>query len=90
MVRTWEERLGKLGLSILEKRTQRGNLMATCNYPRRKRREDGDTPWMCTEKGQEAMNTNRKFHLDVTKLFFIMREVKYLNGLPREVLSEGT
>lgn len=41
MVRTWEKRLGKLVLSILEKRKQRGNLTATCNYLRRKCR-DGD------------------------------------------------
>lgn len=81
----------KLGLFMLEKRRQRGTLTAIYKYLTRKFREDVDRLFLDMHRertrGNECKLEHRKFHLDIGKFFFTIREVKYLNGLPREVLD---
>lgn len=41
-----KERLGHLGLLILKRKMQRGDLVAVCSYLMGRSREDGETPFV--------------------------------------------
>ncbi|KAK4815952.1 hypothetical protein QYF61_010446 [Mycteria americana] len=69
---SYEEQLRTLGLSSLEKRRLRGDLIALYSFLRRGSGE-GAVP-----KG---------FRLDIRKHFFTGRVIKHWNRLPREVID---
>jgi len=88
---SWEERLRTPGLSRLEKRRLRGDLLALCSFPRRRRGEGGaglfslgSGVWM---RGNGSKLHQGRFGLDVGRHFCTERVVKHWNRLPRGVVD---
>ncbi|KAK4824025.1 hypothetical protein QYF61_009616 [Mycteria americana] len=74
--RLYEEQLRTLGLSILERRRLRVDLIAPYSFLRRGSGEGG-----------ADLFSLRRFRLDIRKHFFTERLVKHWNRLPREVVD---
>ena len=86
-----EEQLRTLGLSSLEKRRLRGDLIALCSFLRRGRGEGGADLFSLGFQGQDAWEWFKaapgEVQLDMRKHFFPERVVKPWNRLPREVVD---
>ncbi|KAK4806977.1 hypothetical protein QYF61_027344 [Mycteria americana] len=80
---SYEERLRTLGLSSLEKRRLRGNLIALYSFLRRGSGEGGAD----LSHGNGSKLLQRRFSLDIRKHFFTKSVVKHWNRLPREVVD---
>ena len=80
-----------MGLSGLERRRLRGDLMALCSFLRRASGEGGAELFSLVPHDRTRSNGSKlhqeRFRLDIRKHFFTKRMVKHQNRLPREVWS---
>ena len=88
---SYEERLRTSGLSTLENRRLRGDLIALYSFLRRGSREGGAELFSLVSGGTTPGNGSKlyqgSFRLDIRKHFFTERVVKPCNRLPREVVD---
>ncbi|KAF7236431.1 RNA-directed DNA polymerase from mobile element jockey [Varanus komodoensis] len=87
----YEARLRELGLFRLEKRTLRGDLLATYRYVRGCHTEMGRDLFSPVEEGRVCSNGAKlrepRFHLDARKHFLTVRTPRVWNGHPQEVVG---
>ncbi|PKU43566.1 hypothetical protein llap_6142 [Limosa lapponica baueri] len=88
---TYEDKLGELGLSSLQKRRLQGDLIVAFRYLKEAYRRDGEGLFVreCSKRtrGNGFKLKEERFILDIRKKFFTVRVVRHWNRLPREVVD---
>ena len=88
---SYEERLRKLGLFILEKRRLWGDLTVAFQYLKEAYKQDGEWSFMRVDSDRTRGNGFKlrqgKIRLDIRKKFYTQRVVTHWNRLPQGVVD---
>jgi len=92
---TYEERLLRLGLTTLEKRRQRGDLIEAYKIMTGKEQIDSEQFFQISDTGHNLRGHSMKMavkrcHTDTRKFFFSQRVVRHWNSLPQQVVDAVT